>query len=159
MTDIDPHIQRNLVDRIALVFEHSGLSPLAGRIVGSLLMCWPPEQSSAQLAEYLNASKGAISTTTRFLIEAGLIERVRMRGSRAMWFRVRRGMWSDLLHAEVHRVSTLRRIADEALEAMADLPEERAERLVEFRKVNAFFEEELPAVLERWDAQFAGEES
>lgn len=147
----DPAEARALVDQIAMVFESAGLPPVSGLILGRLLMCDPPEQSSAQLAEYCQASRGAISTATRLLIRAGFVERVRVRGSRAAWFRIRENCWSYALHAEILRVKTLRQLGDRGLELLAGESPERMARMREFRDVQVFFEMELPAVIERWD--------
>lgn len=49
---------------------------MVGRALGWLLVCEPPEQSAAELAETLQASKGSISTATRVLLRLGFIERV-----------------------------------------------------------------------------------
>jgi len=150
---MDPIRERNFVDRVALVFEHAGIPPISGRILGRLLICDPPEQSSAELADYLLASKGAVSTATRMLMEIGVIEKIRRRGSRASWFRAKRGAWGEMLHAEITRVRMLRQLADEGLALMSEAPPERLERLQEFRDFNAFFETELPELVTRWDAR------
>lgn len=142
--------ERHLVDRIALALEHAGLPPIAGRILGRLLLCDPPEQSSAGLADYLSASRGAVSTMTRLLVDAGLVERIRIRGSRATWFRIRTGLWAEMLQREVVRVQQFRALAHEGLELLADAPPERRLRLQEFLDFNEFFAEELPSLIEHW---------
>ena len=38
-----------------------GMTPMAGRMRGWLLICDPPEQTAAELADALQASRGAIS--------------------------------------------------------------------------------------------------
>ena len=53
-----------------------GMTPMAGRMWGFLLICEPPEQTAAQIAEALHASRGAISGTARLLAGPGLIRRM-----------------------------------------------------------------------------------
>ncbi|MCO4746918.1 MAG: ArsR family transcriptional regulator [Proteobacteria bacterium] len=144
-----------LVGQIAAVFEHAGFAPIAGRILGHLMLCEPAHQSSTQLAESLEASKGAISTSTRMLMAAGLVERVRFPKDRASYFRMHKGCWNEMIHAEALRIQRLRRIGDEALAYLEQIGADasRAERLREFRDINAFFESEFPALLARWDAR------
>src|ERR1035437_326450 len=43
---------------------------MTGRVLGWLLVCDPPEQTAAELAEALSASKGAISGATSSLVRA-----------------------------------------------------------------------------------------
>ena len=99
--------ERELIHQIALVFEQGGLPPIAGRVVGRLLLCDPPHQSSTQLADYLHASRGSISTTTRMLMAARVLERVRFPRDRAAYFRIQKGCWSEMLHAEFDRIRRL----------------------------------------------------
>ena len=149
---IDPYTEseRDFVDQLALVFESSGLPPIAGRIIGRLLICDPPHQSSTELADYLNASRGSISTATRMLITSGMLEKVRHRGDRASYFRIREGCWTEMIHLEVMRIRRLRQIAEQGLALFADDPE-RSRRLKDFRDFNAFFEAEFPVLVQAWD--------
>lgn len=151
MYPLAPEDERDLVDQIALVFEHAGQPPVMSQLLAYLMVCDPPEQSSGQLADYLGASKGAISQGTRSLMQAGLIERVRVRGERSSFFRVAEGAWHRAMDAEVARVAKLRRVAEAGLSMMQGAPEARTARLREFRDMNAFFEAEFPALLARWE--------
>lgn len=153
MSDFDTEAERDLVDQIALVFENGGYPPVMARLLAFLMVCDPPEQSSAQLVEYLQASKGAISQATRMLMQTGLIERVRVRGSRSAWFRMREGAWLKVVREEVSRLERLREVAEAGLRKLEGGPEARKRRLQEFRDMNAFFETELPRLIERWEQQ------
>ena len=116
-------------------------------------MCSPSEQSSSQLAEFVHASPGAISTATRQLMTAGMVERVRIRGERAYFFRIKAGCWSELIHVEVQRVRHLREIADRGLALLATRASAPTTRLQEFRDFNHFLEQEMPALVARWDSE------
>ncbi len=81
--------QQELIEEFGLVFEANGMPRMAGRVLGRLLMCWPPHQSMTQLAEALQASKASISTTTAMLAQMGFVERLSFPGDRQDYFRVR----------------------------------------------------------------------
>ena len=68
--------KRHFIEDISLYFEQMGLPRMAGRVLGVLLIAEPPQQSLNDLCEMLQASKSSVSTTTRLLIEMGLIDRV-----------------------------------------------------------------------------------
>jgi len=160
MFDPQAEKERDFVDQIALVLERSGLPPVAGRILGRLLICDPAEQSSSALADYLNTSAGSVSTSTRMLMQTGLVERVRKRGSRSAWFRVREGAWAEMIHAEIARIRRLREVADMGLALLpGDCPDERRRRMQDFRDFNAFFEREFPILIEHWDNREKKEET
>ena len=69
------------VEELGVLLElEAGAPRMVGRVLGWLLVCEPPEQSAAELAERLQASRGSISAATRLLLRMGMIERVRTRG-------------------------------------------------------------------------------
>ena len=43
------------------------------------------------------------------------MERVRLRGSRKTWFRIRPGVWAEMLEREMLRVRMFRQLAQEAM--------------------------------------------
>lgn len=77
------------VEQMGGYFESSGLTRLAGRLLGWLLVCDPERQSSEELATALAASSGGISTTARMLIQFGFIERLAVAGDRRTFYRLR----------------------------------------------------------------------
>src|SRR5579859_1637614 len=72
-----------------------GIPRMTGRVLGWLLVCDPAEQTAAQLAEELGASKGSISGATGMLVRAGLVDRLHVRGERADRFRIRPEAWDE----------------------------------------------------------------
>jgi len=141
------------VNQTASMLEQSGLPPVAGRIAAYLLVCDPPHQSSTQLADFVNASAGSVSTATRMLVGIGLVERVRLPGTRSHHFRMKEDCWSELIHAETMRVRRMREIADQGVAMMEPLGPERSRRVREFRDFQAFMEREFPVLVAHWDAR------
>lgn len=82
---MDPRTSR-FADRVAAVFEHDGLPPIAGRIFALLLLSEDP-LSLDQLSEELGISKASASTNARLLAQFGLVEPVRRPGSRRDYYR------------------------------------------------------------------------
>ena len=54
-------VTEELAGRMARILAQEGLPPVAGRMWAWLLVCDPPEQTAAQLAEAVGASRGSIS--------------------------------------------------------------------------------------------------
>ncbi|HEY9504836.1 MAG TPA: MarR family transcriptional regulator [Gemmatimonadales bacterium] len=73
-------------ERVASLFEHDGLPPIAGRIFALLLLSEEP-RSLDQLSEELGVSKASASTNARLLAQFGLIEPIRRPGSRRDYYR------------------------------------------------------------------------
>src|SRR6266581_9379038 len=59
-----------------------GMAPVVGRLIGYLAVCDPREQSIAELAEALLASRSAIAGAVNALDALGLIRRSRAAGER-----------------------------------------------------------------------------
>lgn len=139
------------IEDVALFFEQGGLPRMAGRIVGWLLICDPPEQSSGDLVRVLGASKGSISTATRLLVQYRLIERVSLPGRRRDYFRIRPGAWAELVRVRVAALTDFRRLTERGLGLLAGADPRRRERLQDIHELYLWLERELATLLERWD--------
>ncbi|MBE9179411.1 MarR family transcriptional regulator [Oculatella sp. LEGE 06141] len=135
------------------MFEIVGLPRMSGRIFGWLLISNPPQQSSSELAEVLQASKGSLSTMTRLLIQIGLIERVSLPGHRRDYFQIRPNAWTQLTKQRMAQLKAFRELAERGLKLMEGTQPPLQERLQEMRDVHAFLEQELPRLIERWEQQ------
>lgn len=138
------------VERAGIVIERLGMPRMAGRVLGWLLICDPPHQSPGELAAALQASKASISTTIRLLIGFGIVERAAIPGKRRDYFRIREDVWSRITEERMQLITPLRELAEEGLALRADAGTEAIEHLREMRDFYAFYERELPALIERW---------
>ena len=145
--------EKRFIEDFGLVFEQSGLPRMAGRILGRLLLSDPPHQSTDQLTEALMASRGSISTTTRLLIQIGLIERVSLPGVRHDYFRIRTGALQQLLKQKAELIVIFRQLAERGLELLEGKAPLTRQGLEEMCNMYAFFEREFPALLERWEQE------
>jgi DNA-binding transcriptional regulator GbsR (MarR family) len=128
-----------------------------GRVLGRLLIAVPPLQTAEALADALQVSRGAISTTMRQLVERRLVERVSLPGQRPDYYQVVPGAWSQVLQHSVALTAQLRLIADRGLALLQDQPAEYRVRLEEMRSVYAFFEERFPELLAEWEVYWQHE--
>jgi DNA-binding transcriptional regulator GbsR (MarR family) len=142
--------QLQYVEEVALGFERQGLFRMAGRVIGWLLICDPPEQTFGQLAEVLQASKGSISAAMKFLVPAGLVERVSRPGDRRDYYRCRPGAWAELARDQSRQYDDFRKLAQRGLELLADAPADRRERLQGMHDLYAWLGREMPALWVRW---------
>lgn len=144
------------VEEMGQALASYGMTPMAGRMWGWLLICEPPEQTAADLAEALQASRGAISGTARLLTTAGMIRRTTRRGDRREYFSAPPEALDTFVEDAGRIYRHFREIAERGLAAIADRPPESRARLEELRSVFAFIEVEVPAVLDRFLSERAG---
>jgi DNA-binding transcriptional regulator GbsR (MarR family) len=149
--------EKCFVEEVGIVFEQTGLTRMAGRVFGWLLISDPPYQSPAELAEALMASKGSISTTTRLLIQLGLIERFVIPGERHDHFRLREdALQRTIRHGLEDEIKMFRQLAEKGLELISSEASIRRHWLEEMRDRYTFLEKEFPVLMERWEKQQAG---
>ena len=141
---------RHYAEAWGLAFERGGLPRTAGRIWGWLLTSDPPEQSAAELGDALRVTKGSVSTSTRLLERAGLIEKVGRPGARAAVHRVRPDAWETLMRDKHAATVQWRALAEEGLALLGGGSSARARRLADLRDFFAFMETEQDRLLERW---------
>lgn len=137
------------VEDVGVYMENAGLLRMAGRIVGWLMICDPAEQSADDLARVLRASKGSISTATRLLVQAQLIDRVSLPGQRRDYFRMRPDGWVERMVSATASITAFRRLLERGLSAVGDDPARR-DRLTGSHEFYTWLEREFPLFLRRW---------
>jgi DNA-binding transcriptional regulator GbsR (MarR family) len=152
MTTADDRAQ--YIEEVGIVMEGYGLPRMWGRVFGALLVADPPEQSAEQLAETLRASRGSISTATRMLEQASLIDRLHKPGERRDYFRNRPGAWHEINRKRAEAMGALVGLAEKGLRVVdSDEPEVRRglEEMLAFMR---FMRREYPRLLATWEREF-----
>ena len=126
-----------------------GMAPMVGRLRGYLAICDPREQSIAELAEALLASRSAIAGAVNALDNLGMIRRSRAAGERMDRVRIDlsgpRSMGFDV--TEYQEQGDLAR---EGLALLADAPLERRAVLLEMAAFADFLVARLPDLEKDW---------
>lgn len=141
-------------DRVGRFYAREyAFPPVAGRLIGYLLICDPPRQTIAELSEALRASRSAITGAVKLLEGRGAVNRWRDAGERV-----------DSIELDPTSVTVprgfdgvpYRQLAEMAREGLThlshDAPAQRA-MLQESAELYEFLAERMPAVLDEWLAQ------
>lgn len=145
--------KKELTETFGNLFERVGVPRMAGRIWGWLLVCDPPHQTAAELAEAVGASRSSVSTMTTLLVQFGLIERIGLPGERNRFYRIKPGAFTQLVKARMSLTAEVREVAERGLELLKGEPPRARRRLEECRDFYAFFEKEFLALVEKWENQ------
>lgn len=140
----------DFVDEFSLKMEQIGHPRIYGQILGWLLICNPPYQSFPDLMENLGISKASVSNTTRMLLEAGLIEKVRITGERQIYFRIKEGSVTDFMERQMQLVSDLKDISGKALKLVKEEQQTNPGRLERMFKFHSFLSKEFPVLIEKF---------
>ena len=131
-----------------------GFPPVAGRLLGYLAVCDPPEQSIGELADALLASRSAIAGAIKALEVTHVVVRSRAAGERMDRVRIdlsspqSRGM-------DISEYEELRDMAREGLEVVRDAPLARRAVLLEMAAFAEFLVERIPVLQQEWQERRA----
>ena len=145
--------ESQFVEEMGRFLGSLGMTPMSGRMWGWLLICEPADQTAADIAAALQASRGAISGTARILATAGLIRRTTRPGDRREYFSAPAEALDSLLVSAGSLYRQMREIAERGLAATADRSPEARSRLQEFHEVMSFVELEVPRVIRSFLAE------
>ena len=128
--------------------------PMVGRLIGYLAVCDPPEQSIAELAEALLASRSAIAGAVKVLETTHAVRRTRVAGQRMD--RVRIDLSSpQSMGMDITEYEELGELAREGLEVLRDAPLARRAVLLEMAAFSDFLLEQVPRLGQAWEARRA----
>lgn len=152
-TDLDNRRQKEqqFIQAVGILCEELDFPRMSGLILGHLLICDPPYQTAKELLEAVGGSKGSISSMTRLLMHTGLVERTTIIGKRGSYYRIKTGSLTYLLKMRMLFFERMRELTEQGLSAINDTNTIQYERLKEIHDLYAFFENEWPALLERWE--------
>ena len=127
--------QRDLVERIGVLYDQSGMRPAAGRIEGLLIVAGEGELTFDEIRETLGLSKSAISTSLQMLQDIGTVTYRTRPGDRKRYFRKKVDDWEARFVERGMRFLEIRYLFAEALASRASIdPDSDAavERMVGF---------------------------
>jgi len=117
------------VERVSMFCtEVYGVPPIAGRILGWLMICDPPEQSAGQIAEAIGASRASLVTNMRMLTGAKFVRRLTRPRGRTSYYRVDDDAWERVVRQRLETLVSFREIAADGID-LAGRGSAGAERL------------------------------
>lgn len=124
------------VELMGQLFERDGVTRIAGRIFGRLLLS-PDAMGLDELASALQVSKGSVSTNTRLLERMGLTERLTYPGDRKDYYQISQAGHESWLEMRMRRIQATRSLLSQGLATPAAEDTRIRERLQGF---DSFFE-------------------
>lgn len=138
------------VEAFSLKIEELGHPRIYGQILGWLLICSPPHQSYADLVKNLQISKASVSNTTRVMLEQGIIEKVRIKGERPIYFKVRRGALTSFMEKQIDLTLDLENITGKGLMLSHEKNQPDTSRLERVNRFYGFLAKELPDLIDKY---------
>lgn len=148
--------QKELIERIGVFYEHKGMQPLVGKIMGLLLVHEKAEAAFDEIVEILGVSKSAVSNALNFLQAKNYIHYTTKIGERKRYFSLRvKDMKSDF-EQELEHIAEIQRFLLEVLSIRPDSTQEFNDRIRDFCDFLEFFRNKIPFLFERFRNQRKG---
>jgi DNA-binding transcriptional ArsR family regulator len=141
------------VERVATYFaRHNGLPPISGRVLGWLMVCDPPEQSAAELAQAVGASRASLTTTLRVLTASGFVESQTRPGERTGYYRIADEAWADVTRRRMASLASFLDVTEQGL-ALFGAEAARSSRIRAAHELFGWLDAEVGPLWRRWDAR------
>ncbi|GAA4190844.1 GbsR/MarR family transcriptional regulator [Microbispora amethystogenes] len=122
-------------EQVAMHLARDGVPPIAGRILGWLMVCDPPEQSAGQISAAIGASRASLTMNLRLLTGMGFLTWRTRPGDRTMYYRMADDAWQAVVRQQVAGIASFLDITRRGL----DLVGPDAERAARVRQAHATF--------------------
>jgi len=138
------------IEESGIAFELFGMTRMAGRILGYLIVCDKDAVSFNEIMKALKASKGSISGTTRQLMNIGFVEPVSLSGDRKTYYRISNLEVGSILKARIQLFLKFAEVLDKGRGL-----KEKNDRVSEWTlEVSSFYKwlgDEIDLVLQKWE--------
>jgi len=124
------------VEQVAMYLARDGVPPIAGRVLGWLMVCDPPEQSAGQISIAIGASRASLTSNLRLLSSMGFLASRTRPGERTIYYRMAEGAWAVVVRKQIAGITSFLDITRQGLDLVGS-DEGRAARV---REAQATFE-------------------
>lgn len=142
-----------LIEEMALHHENQGLSRIAGRIIGLLMVSQEP-LSSEQIATTLQVSLGSVSTNMRMLLKIGFAEKKSVTGDRVSYYIMAPDAIEEELIQGLERILSLKNVIEKGMQ-MESLKQSELviQRFHETLEAIDLYRESLNQMLAEWKSR------
>lgn len=140
------------IEEVGLLLETSGMTRMAGRIFGYLLICDENAVSFDRIREVLDASKGSISTNLKHLTHTQFIEPVSFPGDRKTYYRVSHIPIGDIMNNRTELIKQFVRIFAKGYQ-LKTREDHVSEWLIESACFYTWMEEQIRDLTARWETE------
>lgn len=141
----------DFADKLGRFFEKYGLPRMAGRVLGHLLTCMPPEQTFDEIVAAVGASRSSVSVATQLLLRLEFAERFGVPDDRRDRYRIRAEAWTTVLRQDLASARELEQLAEEGLGTLKGAPRAATARLRAMRDFYVFLGGSLEPLLAAWE--------
>ncbi len=144
--------QKELIERLGVFYEQSGIPPVTARVLALMLVADNTCLSFADIQEHLNISKSSTSSALNMLLTTKHIEYITRPGDRKRYFRSCLENWEREMQLKIEGLASMSTLYKEVLAQRPPQTGEFNQALRELSDFLDFFKNEIPGMFERWNA-------
>lgn len=143
--------QKELIERLGVFYEKSGIPPVTARVLALMLVADDTHFSFTDIQRHLNISKSSASSALNTLLATKHIEYITRPGDRKRYFRSCLGNWEKEMQLKIEGLASMSSLYKEVLGQRPPQTEEFNKALRELSDFLDFFKNEIPGMFERWN--------
>lgn len=142
--------QKELIEKLGVYFEDSGMQPVTARVQALLLIADHTELTFEEIQNILGISKSSTSGAINMLLTLKRIEYITRPGDRKRYFRSRIRDWQLQFKEKIDGLANIAVIYNEVLEQRNPDTTDFNYSLKELINFLEFFKGEVQGIFERW---------
>ena len=140
------------IEENGILFESLGMTRMAGRIMGFLMVTDKEMVSFEELTQVLQASKSSISTNVKSLIQVKFVKPVSTPGDRKTYYMLSQDIsWSEIFNKRMEELNYLVSIFNRALNLRTNKNDKPAQWLDKAMEFYEWISGKFPALMEEWE--------
>lgn len=144
--------KKEIIERVGVYYEHKGLQPVVGRIVGLLLVAEPAEATFEEIYGELQVSKSAVSTALTFMQAKEMVEYTTKPGDRKRYFKLRLNEWKTNIQKQFDDILDIENLIKEVVVLKENRQSDFCRKLIDIKDFLLFLRKELPLLLDKFEA-------
>lgn len=142
--------QKNLIEKMGVFQERSGMSPAEARIIALLLIADQTEFTFEEIKDHLQLSKTATSNAINMLLNTNRIEYITHPGDRKRYFKSKWESWEETVEKGFQSFAATSAMLKEILDQRTPKTTEFNKKLKESSEFIDYFHKEMVNVFEKW---------
>jgi DNA-binding transcriptional regulator GbsR (MarR family) len=143
--------QLELIEKIGVVHERSGMQPAAARILALLVISDRTELTFDEIQQTLGISKSSASVAINLLVTMNRIEYITKVGDRKRYFRSKLINWKEDMKRKMEGMTEMNILFKEVLAQRPKSSKEFNNTLGEIIDFMEFFQKEVPVIFKKWE--------
>lgn len=140
------------VEESGIFFENLGMTRMAGRIIGYLMVTDKEMVSFDELTQVLKASKSSISTSVKLCVNVHFVKPVTIPGERKTYYMLEPEIsWVEIFQRRMEQLNAMHKLLQKGFNLRANQNDKPSEWIKEARDFYGWVLNEFPELLKKWD--------